>query len=263
MGDLDKEHLQPDYTYEHARQDVIASDAVYVPLSRALKLEKPQGSSFHHLIDFMDRKGADQMTLQKLYRYVPLVITHDWSGAFKNAKDFQGDDVVLPFEHTVFEFRLNGLRVVHFAGNAEKELAMIGVAGHWVHATDLKEPYRTLLRSFIASQVRAACIVLEAQIAESSAVTPSRKLNDKRQKAGSMPIKTYHIVDLRNRHRRNRDSVAFAGRSVRLHFRRGHWRYFTKPETGRETYLDGSRTRIPWTLVGDPDLGFVDKEYRL
>jgi hypothetical protein len=37
----------------------------------------------------------------------------------------------------------------------------------------------------------------------------------------------------------------------RLHLRRGHWRHFA-------TY----RTWIKWMMVGNPDLGFVDKEYR-
>lgn len=38
----------------------------------------------------------------------------------------------------------------------------------------------------------------------------------------------------------------------RLHFRRSHWRHYVS-----------HKTKIPWTLVGDPNLGFVEKEYRL
>jgi hypothetical protein len=41
-------------------------------------------------------------------------------------------------------------------------------------------------------------------------------------------------------------------RSPRLHFRRRHWRHFVN-----------HKTWIKWTLVGDPDLGFIDKDYRL
>jgi hypothetical protein len=33
---------------------------------------------------------------------------------------------------------------------------------------------------------------------------------------------------------------------------RGHWRHYER-----------HKTWIKWTLVGDPDLGFVDKHYRL
>jgi hypothetical protein len=42
------------------------------------------------------------------------------------------------------------------------------------------------------------------------------------------------------------------GRKKRLHFRRGHWRHY-------ETH----KTWIKWMLVGDPDLGFIEKQYRL
>lgn len=37
-----------------------------------------------------------------------------------------------------------------------------------------------------------------------------------------------------------------------MHFRRGHWRHY-----------QDHRTWIKWCLVGDPDLGFVDKHYKL
>lgn len=37
-----------------------------------------------------------------------------------------------------------------------------------------------------------------------------------------------------------------------LHFRRGHWRHYGE-----------YKTWIKWMLVGDPELGFVDKMYKL
>lgn len=37
-----------------------------------------------------------------------------------------------------------------------------------------------------------------------------------------------------------------------MHFVRGHWRHY-----------EVSKTWIRWHLRGDPDLGFIDKEYRL
>lgn len=41
-------------------------------------------------------------------------------------------------------------------------------------------------------------------------------------------------------------------RHVRMHFRRGHWRHYQE-----------HRTWIKWMLVGDPDLGIIEKHYRL
>ena len=41
-------------------------------------------------------------------------------------------------------------------------------------------------------------------------------------------------------------------RSPRLHFRRGHWRHY-----------EDHKTWIRWQMVGNPDLGFVEKQYRL
>lgn len=65
--------------------------------------------------------------------------------------------------------------------------------------------------------------------------------------------KAHHVISLANR--RNRPAALGgdgSSRRRRLHFRRGHWRHF-------ETH----KTWIKWMLVGDPDLGFVEKEYRL
>ena len=38
----------------------------------------------------------------------------------------------------------------------------------------------------------------------------------------------------------------------RLHFVRGHWRRYEE-----------HKTWIRWRLRGDPDLGFIDKSYRI
>jgi hypothetical protein len=40
--------------------------------------------------------------------------------------------------------------------------------------------------------------------------------------------------------------------SPRLHFRRGHHRHY-------ENY----KLWIKWQLVGNPDIGFIDKDYKL
>lgn len=48
------------------------------------------------------------------------------------------------------------------------------------------------------------------------------------------------------------DHVGEERRSPRLHFVRGHWRRYAN-----------HKTWLKWFLRGDPDLGFIDKHYRL
>jgi hypothetical protein len=61
------------------------------------------------------------------------------------------------------------------------------------------------------------------------------------------------MIDLAKRHRVAHVGGASSGRhKKRLHFCRGHWRHYEK-----------SKTWIRWCLKGDPDLGFVDAEYKL
>lgn len=113
------------------------------------------------------------------------------------------------------------------------------------------------LIDLVSAQVRAVCISLEAEVAVTEVVRADHKLNHAREKRGKLPILDYHVVTLAHRRRTlpraadldpNREYTR-----KRLHLRRGHWRHY-----------DGDfRTWIKWCLVGDPELGFVDKEYRL
>jgi hypothetical protein len=81
------------------------------------------------------------------------------------------------------------------------------------------------------------------------------KLNAARERRGDVPMLDYTTINLARRRERPEplsENGDESRQSVRLHFRRGHWRHF-------ETH----KTWIKWTLVGNPDLGFVEKHYRL
>jgi hypothetical protein len=93
---------------------------------------------------------------------------------------------------------------------------------------------------------------LDAEVAVHSVVRAPHALNVKRKNEGKIPIFDHHIVKLSDRHRASAKRFGDTHKSPRLHFRRGHWRHF-------QTH----KTWIKWMLVGDPELGFVDKEYRL
>jgi hypothetical protein len=103
-------------------------------------------------------------------------------------------------------------------------------------------------------QIVAVCVAMDAQLVDTEEVVPDAPLNKKRIKNGKPPIRAFNVVDLARRIRQRHQSTASEYKGVvRLHLRRSHFRH----------YEDGRRVRIPWTLVGNPDLGFIDKHYTL
>lgn len=103
----------------------------------------------------------------------------------------------------------------------------------------------------VSGQIKAACIALDAQVAEATTV---REAHSRSGGGSPQPLKAHHIVSLARRTARpaSLGDGSGSGRRKRLHFRRGHWRHF-----------EAHKTWIRWMLVGNPDLGFVEKEYRL
>jgi len=186
----------------------------------------------------------------------PFVVKQDWARAFQHAAGM--DDVFrLPFETCVFEFRVSGRSVNVIAIEAGEEIrltAMVkGVGDCWVCVNDFKESEKGLMR-FLRGQIKAACYALDSEVATQSIIQAPRKLNAKRQRTGKVLLRDYHVVDLANRRRGAHSSSKgrdYAG-SVRLHFRRGHWRH-----------LEEKTIWIKPCLVGNPDLDWVANEYSL
>lgn len=236
--------------------------------SATLHIEAPSGhSQWHHLRDsrtsgnvyavgFDDTTGA-------FFRDEPqvFVVAHDWAAAFNNAKDYAGGEVRLPFEECVFEFAIGGRRVLAVCKVSEGEahyIVCVRTAELWLMleggpllapAVVDEAPFSRLIRE----NIRAVCVALDAEVATTEPVRAPYRLNLTREKQGKLPINSFHIVSLARRSRAAPmplDGEVPAHR-VRLHFRRGHWRHY-------ETH----KTWIKWTMVGDPDLGFIDKHYR-
>lgn len=216
---------------------------------------------------------------QKHFIIMPLapkifLLQHDWAQAFRGAQDFdEGGLVELPFPEVVFETRLSGRRTIvmlmqssgqiMMAVLIETSVAWAFVAYYTFHQEDwTTEPIpddtaSAIISRFVREQIRAVNILLESEVAETEVVRAPYKLNERRTKAGKLPIYDFHLVSLAARRR-------YALRSPepgeieedytrrRLHFVRGHWRRYAN-----------HRTKVKWHLRGDPDLGFVDKEYRL
>jgi len=276
-------------TKEEYQADIATVKAA---LQGGLKLEKPQGSSLHHFMQYMDDSDLNNLDREELqflmHDFQSVVIEHDWAAAFRGVPGMLDDgDVPMPFDWTCFEFRISGLRLLVMMGEQESFL-VTGVNGHWyvsqerfkfdggkfISINNTEDSMMTIhgvqkFMAFVGDQIRAACIMLDASVAEVSAQPPSEALQKRRAQQGKVPLKSYHVVRLHRKHRGPRaEAGPVTGQHKRAHVRRGHWRHFNDGGSGAEQVVvaDGhlrSRTWIHWMLVGDISLGFVDKEYRL
>lgn len=180
------------------------------------------------------------------------VVKHDWASAFEKA-DVSGE-FKLPYDLCFFEFRLCGRTCILWAQELNGKQSFTGFVESdeywWSPPTPVNcEPWAR----FLWDQVRAICIALDAEVATHTVVRAPHKLNEKRVRAGKPKVSDFHVVDLARRHRVANPSGAMGtGSRKRLHWRRGHWRHF-----------ETSKTWVKWCLVGNPDLGFIQKSYSL
>lgn len=215
------------------------------------------------------------------HREVPrLRVEHDWAGAMaKGTSEDLAAEFKPPAPVAMFEFQIDGHLVVAPVIDLEKQKNRppdIGAVGFplCLHHPPTDEWFITSVTDwdvdgwchhrvpndvvgefceFIGWQLRAICIALDAEVAVRKVVRSPYAGSPR----DSKPVQVgdeYHVVSLATRARAARlDGPSLpTGRHVKMHFRRGHWRHY-------EDY----RTWIKWMLVGDPDLGFVDKHYRL
>lgn len=257
-------------------------------------LGKVNDSCFHKVLEHwrdkdllvpIDDKGVPLLTpkqLDDLSETMQEIITetgifllqHDWAAAFSKAQDFDGGAIQLPYKQTVFECMLGGNRVVVTIALADEDKPMAilhgQLLGKWsilgtyrlehgtlaVHPDDPKDMC-TPLMELLAGQIRAVCIALEAEVAVTDIVRAPHRLNQKREAKGRLPLYDYHVVSLSHR-TRYAPRLAAPGdieaehRHRRLHFVRGHFRHY-----------ENHKVFVRWHLRGEPDLGFIDKEYRL
>lgn len=179
------------------------------------------------------------------------LVNHEWSKVVGPAMS-DDDEWRLPYDFCAFEFQFSGQRIIAlFAGDDEESAHSVvwETPYYWFDLGSIDREFD--LGDVVYNQVKAIAIVLDAEVAESDVVRAPYKLNQKREKAGKPKIADYHVINLTKRHRVAKQTNG-EGSKKRLHFRRGHWRHY-----------DGWKTWVKWCLVGDPDLGFVDKDYSL
>jgi hypothetical protein len=187
--------------------------------------------------------------------YQVFVVEHDWARAFQGAGDFaEGHEFKLPYDNTLFEFRISGRSVIVCISQERIDKMMIfiqvlDVWGLFMPSLDGVHP----LSELVMRQIKAISVALEAEVATHEVVRAPHKLNVKRERQGKPLLVDHRVVRLSRRSRIANPTVPREeGTKKRLHFRRGHWRHYPS-----------HKTWIKWMLVGDPDLGFVDHEYRL
>lgn len=245
--------------------------------SGGLKLERATNSAIHRFQEALNSRNvyslddndpvAEPFDILSLHSFV---VEHDLAGAFAKMENFESGDFELPYDATMFEFQLSGKRVMLVAARDKDviwTLIYVETSGHWFcpsftyhFGTDLGQHDTGDAGIFKAiydrlnPQIRAICIALDAKIATEEIVRAPIALNKSRVKAGKPPLVDYSIVKLmhRSKYEPLENACAEDGPKRRLHFVRGHWRHF-------ETH----KTWIKWFLRGDPDLGFIEKEYRL
>jgi hypothetical protein len=249
-----------------------------------LVLERAQASKAHllrqaaedgHLVLFEfhpgDMASAGMATADLAVGEV-FVVEHDWAAAFEGAQDYAGnDDWRLPYDLCCFEFRLSGRHVILTAMQTDDGPAIAGavelrsrdnawlVAGGGVTAGNKAVPpvdgLWDLIKYAAVPQIKAICVALEAEVAETEVVRAPHRLNSKREREGKLPLFDHRVVRLGRRSKARPlppSHQGEPGRGKRLHFRRGHWRHY-----------QGHKTWIKWMLVGNPELGWIEKDYRL
>lgn len=196
---------------------------------------------------------------------VPFIVKHDWAGALRLQLNVS-DKFRLPYPNCAFEFMVSGRPVIVFADERNgptgrpNMTALVQFGKDWlsVNAAQGSQIDCAVKGSevicFLDQQVQAICIALSAQVAETEQIRAPEALNKKRLSKGRAPLYDHHVVNLAKRHRSSPSPFPSeqSRSSPRLHFRRGHWRHY-----------DSHRTWVEWTLVGDPSLGFIDKDYTI
>jgi hypothetical protein len=231
-------------------------------LTGPTKLEKNEHTRAHKLVEASQRKevmnvdggSAFIISSQSFAASHVFVVRHDWAGALGPAIEAAGVGIALPFDSCIFEFMISGRCVIVWAFQPEGEMPKAvpfveTPGGWWCGGADSVTEGTPFHSAWL--QIVAICVALDTEVATREVMRAPAALNKKRERNGKPLVKDFSIVDLARRHRVVGPATG-THRSPRLHFRRGHWRHY-----------EDHKTWIRWTMVGDPDLGFVEKQYRV
>lgn len=253
---------------EGIKRELTALKEVETLIESALSLSRCEDSVFHKVIEtglagrvmgIEEEMGgphnivADEWSMMRDDAQV-FIVGHDWEAAVSGA-DVTAE-VRAPYDVTCFEMTVSGRRCCYVQptpslSDAGGLLFVRASTGWFFFGRADPGDKSSKVATFVQSQVRAVCIALDAEAAVAETIRAPHRLNAARAERGKLPLFDYRIVTLNRKPRAAPLALPTeGGHRKRLHFRRGHWRHFTT-----------HKTWIKWMLVGDPDLGWIDKHY--
>lgn len=236
------------------REDRIIAAAYQQLNATPLVLQANEVSRAHKLLEGTVFQEGDKETHDLEFEHT-FVVRHDWLGVLGDTNP-ELSEWELPYDACLFEFKVGGrvcLVFVTSAGDTKRFTHIAHMSDTlWWHVKQ-----SIPLTQYLERQVAACCVVIEAEVATHEVVRQPMALQAKRKKSGKPLLIDYRVIDLSKKKPRIANPLDTQtpeeqkGRK-RLHFCRGHWRQYAT-----------HRTRIPWCLKGNPDLGFVNKTYKL
>jgi hypothetical protein len=260
--------------------------ALCAALERPLRAQAPRASWMHYMLDAVEDNIGGPLD-ERLYSPPLFLVEHNWasllSGSEVSGPESKGPDVRLPFDACWFEMQFSEVRVLVLCQEGRDGIMcqmLMCARQRWFRdpdsmwlrgetltpreGTGIKPELgdMTPLRRVVGAQLRACCAVLEAGAAERREVRQAGSGLDRRRRGeGRAGLRDYFTLGVRHR---SASITEDSGTRRKLHFRRGHWRRLEgeRWEAWRERTSE-TRQWIRWMLVGDPELGWVERVHRL
>jgi len=261
-------------------------------------IRTPRTSKIIEAVDWVLKRFIPEGELE-LKAYTGLEDIKKWVQPVLTGVDFMklcksslmdSGEIRLPFDTTAFEFEMlfgHGGHIHHIAAFRNTDDGVLSYVGlqefegsHWVVTggkvdlgmeeirvldpwifrklnawfpiTDQKDviAYQSEATHLAMHTAKATCVLLDSGVAEMQTEQPPRWHRKLVERAGGSELKDFHKLYIRKQ-RSTYEPKGGTHASPRAHFRRGHWRHLSEIK----------KTWIRWTMVGDLDLGFIDKAY--
>lgn len=185
------------------------------------------------------------------------LVQRDW-GKLLDGVNPSDNEVRLPYDSCIFEFVFPDVNLLYWV-EGEFHVAFMefsnqnrGWGATFLRNGEHQETIQDAPWTSMWNTIKAICVVLDAEVAETEVIRAPYKLNKKRIKKGKTPHNDYHIVNLARRHRISNPLDGHSGGRHRWHLRRGHWRHY-----------EDHKTWVKWYFAGDPALGTITKDYTI
>lgn len=186
----------------------------------------------------------------------PIIIEHDWSSLVDNLKTKDMPLVHLPFNVNVFEAVIDDEHHLALLSDYASFVAKtVPGRGPGYHVTHYDTPGQLIWsHKKFERMILGASIMIDASVGELVKHTATKSPFKKHKKPYAPP--SFYSINLGKpkKNYENKGPSKPTGIKQRAHFRKSHMRKLPGQD---------KKIRIPWYLAGDPDLGWVDKEFRI